>query len=96
MASGNQQHPRPSNKPYTPPTQHSRVVNHLLLRHQVREIERAIQLYRLSGEAPERAHECADLCASIVAMQPSEAIRAKAHMMLAQIGDGHRYRADKT
>lgn len=82
-------YPLPSTKPYIPPTQHSRVINNLLARHQVRQIQNALQLFRCS-EDPEEGRQseqlCTEMCAPVVAVEPSEAIRAKAHMMLATLG----------
>jgi len=61
----------------------------LLTRNQIHEIHRAEQLFE-QRQDPGASTECAYLCIGIVqsAKQPSEAVMAKAHAMLAVDGVG--------
>jgi hypothetical protein len=61
----------------------------LLAQNQIHEIHRAEQLFARRQD-PGASTECADLCVGIVTSveQPSEAVMAKAHAMLAVDGVG--------
>jgi hypothetical protein len=68
-------------KPYRPASKYAVVMKALLDRNQIREIHLADQLF-----AAQRWVECTRLCEYIIQAQPSEAVRAKAHTMLAVRG----------
>jgi hypothetical protein len=70
-------------KPYRPASKYAVVMKALLDRNQIREIHLADQLF-----AAQRWVERTRLCEYIIQAQPSEAVRAKAHTMLAVRGVG--------
>jgi hypothetical protein len=70
-------------KPYKPASKYSVIMEALLDRNQIREIHLAERFF-----ANQRWMECTQLCEYILEAQPSEAVRAKAHTMLAVRGVG--------
>ena len=68
---------------------HATAIEALFTRNQIHEIHRAEQHFALR-HIPDEATKCEDLCMAIVSEreQPSEAVMAKAHAMLAVDGVG--------
>jgi hypothetical protein len=70
-------------KPYKPASKYTVIMEALIDRNQIREIHLAERFF-----ANQRWVECTQLCECILEAQPSEAVRAKAHTMLAVRGVG--------
>jgi hypothetical protein len=70
-------------KPYKPASKYTVIMEALIDRNQIREIHLAERFF-----ANQRWVECTRLCEYILEAQPSEAVRAKAHTMLAVRGVG--------
>lgn len=80
------QTPETAKGPYTPPSLYAVSIKEIFARNQIHEIHRAAELFA-QKHVLERSLECADLCHQIISKNPSEAVMAKAHMMLVTLTD---------
>lgn len=69
-------------KPYTAPSLYAVNIAAAFARNQIHEIHRAEQLFA-QRHVPGKYFECKELCKAIIKKNPSEAVMAKAHTMIA-------------
>jgi hypothetical protein len=72
-----------ASNPYKPASKYTVIMEALFDRNQIREIHYAERLF-----ANQRWVECTQLCEYIIHAEPSEAVKSKAHTMLAVRGVG--------